>query len=58
MRAAAQYRVVTAVIALREHISEVHFLRDKMEDSSLKFFRNKLRTLTGAERRLFERRAD
>jgi hypothetical protein len=34
------------------------FLRDKTDDFELKFFRNKLRALTGAERRLFERRAD
>jgi hypothetical protein len=59
VRAAARYRVANrGADSLREHLSKVHFLRDKMEDSSWKFFRNKLRTLTGAERRLFERRAD
>src|SRR2546430_15994427 len=33
----------TTHLSLREHISCVHFLRDKMEDSRLKFFRNRLR---------------
>ncbi|CEF49183.1 unnamed protein product [uncultured bacterium] len=36
------------------YFGSVHFLRDKMEDFRLKFFGNKLRALSGAERRVLD----